>query len=295
MAYRFGSHTSVAGGLYLGVERAHAVGCDVVQIFTKNNNQWKCKPLSDEDCAKFRAALAEHKIGAPIAHSSYLINVASPDDELWEKSLEALVVEWQRCEQLELEGLVMHPGAFTKSSPEQGQLRIVDAVQQAIQRVAPKHCKLLFENTAGQGSCLGWQIEQLGFLLAEVGTDHTGVCWDTCHALAAGYDFRTAKGLREMIAELETHDVLPHIAAVHINDSKKDCGTRVDRHEHIGRGFIGEAAFQRFLRSTAFKSLPMYLETPKGTDEESGEDWDMLNLALLRRLAGLKGTTTVAS
>lgn len=279
---------SIAGGLHLATQRAQQAGCDCLQIFTKNNNQWKCKPISDNDAAQFLQAIQDTRLAEPIAHSSYLINCASPDDALWEKSLDALVVEWQRCEQLQLAGLVMHPGSHTTSTPQQGLQRIAQAVQTAIARVEPRTCKLLLENTAGQGTNLGWQIEQLGWLLSTIDSPHVGICWDTCHALAAGYDFRTAQGLKEMIQELERHAVLSRIAAIHINDSKKECGSRVDRHEHIGLGHIGEEAFQRFVRSPVFKKLPMYLETPKETDPDSGMEWDVKNLATLRRLAGLR-------
>ncbi len=287
MAYRFGAHMSIAGGLQLAAHRAQEAGCDCLQIFTKNNNQWNCKPLSDEDCNRFMQATKSAQLAPLIAHASYLINLASPDQSLWQKSLDALIVEWQRCEQLQLAGLVVHPGAYTTSTSEDGLQRIADAVQSAVTKVAPKFCRLLLENTAGQGSCLSWQIEQLGWLLAAVGSPHVGVCWDTCHALAAGYDFRTAKGLKELVGQLKTSHVLERIEAIHINDSKKDCGSRVDRHEHIGLGCIGEDGFRRFLRSPVFKALPMYLETPKETDPESGQEWDVKNLATLRRLAGV--------
>lgn len=286
MAYRFGAHMSIAGGLYLAAERARQAGCDCLQIFTKNNNQWNCKPLSEADCSAFAQAVADCRLSPTIAHASYLINLASPTDDLWQKSIDALVIEWQRCERLRLTGLVVHPGAHVESTPERGMQRIVQAVQSAIEQVGPQHCRLLLENTAGQGSCLGWQIEQLGQLLAEIDSPRIGICWDTCHALAAGYDFRTRSGLKAMLADLEQHGVLPRVEAIHVNDSKKECGTRVDRHEHIGRGCIGEAGFQLFLRSGAFKQLPMYLETPKGVDEASGRDWDELNLQTLRRLSG---------
>ncbi len=275
---------SIAGGLHLAAERARDSGCDCLQIFTKNNNQWQCKPLTDDDCGKFIDAVQAAGLSAPIAHASYLINLASPEPALWQKSLDALIVEWQRCEQLQLVGLVVHPGAHTTATPEQGLQRIADAVQAAVNRVDPQYCRLLLENTAGQGSCLGWQIQQLGWLLAAIDSSQVGICWDTCHALAAGYDFRTAKGLKELIGQLEGSHVLEHIAAIHVNDSKKDCGSRVDRHEHIGLGCIGEEGFRRFLRSPAFKSLPMYLETPKEVDAGSGQDWDLKNLATLRRL-----------
>lgn len=279
---------SIAGGLHLAAERAQQAGCDCLQVFTKNNNQWNGKPLSDDECLRFIQARQSAHLNPAIAHASYLINLASPEQPLWQKSLDALIDEWQRCEQLQLQGLVVHPGAYTTSTPELGLQRIADAVQAAIAAVAPKFCQLLLENTAGQGSCLGWQIEQLGWLLTAIDSPHIGVCWDTCHALAAGYDFRTAKGLKELIGQLDAAHVLERLAAIHINDSKKDCGSRVDRHEHIGLGCIGEEGFRRFLRSTAFKSLPMYLETPKETDPESGQEWDVKNLATLRRLAGVR-------
>lgn len=279
---------SIAGGLHLAAERARETGCDCLQIFTKNNNQWQCKPISDDDCHKFLQAVKEARLPPPIAHASYLINLASPDQTLWQKSLDALVVEWQRCEQLQLAGLVVHPGAHTTATPEAGLQRIADAVRLACHQVKPQHCQLLLENTAGQGSCLGWEIEQLGWLLAAADNKHVGICWDTCHALAAGYDFRTAQGMKEMIARLQAAQVLERIAAIHVNDSKKDCGSRVDRHEHIGLGCIGEEGFRRFLRSPKFKSIPMYLETPKEVDPESGLEWDVKNLATLRRLASTR-------
>ena len=285
MPYRFGSHMSVAGGLHLALDRAVEAGCDVLQIFTKNNNQWNCKPLSDADAELFATTWKKSGIGATIAHTSYLINAASPDDVLWQKSLDALVVEWQRAEQLQLEGLVMHPGAHLTSTVQEGLERVARAIDSAIGRVQPKYCRLLLENTAGQGTCLGHQIEHLGWLLKALKKpQQVGVCWDTCHALAAGYDFRTAVGMKAMVAELERHVGLENLRAVHINDSKKDCGSRVDRHEHIGLGFVGEAGFKRFLASPVFRGLPMYLETAKELDEASGEDWDVINLRKLREL-----------
>jgi deoxyribonuclease IV len=288
MPYRFGSHTSIAGGLHMAVERAHQVGCSVVQIFTKNNNQWNCKPITDADAKMFTDALERTGIGAPIAHASYLINMASPDEGLWQKSLDALIVEWQRAEQLKLDGLVIHPGAHLKAPPDEGMQRVVLAVNKAIEKVSPRFCRLLLENTAGQGSCLGHSIEQLGGMLKAIDSpQHVGICWDTCHALAAGYDFRTAAGMKAMVAELEDKVGLEKLYAVHINDSKKDCGSRVDRHEHIGLGFIGEAGFKRFLSCLAFKDLPMYLETAKEKDEVTGEDWDVINLRTLHRICKL--------
>lgn len=277
---------SVAGGLHTGIERAVVVGCDCLQIFTKNNNQWKCADLTDEAIALFHSTLASSGLPAPIAHTSYLINLASPSDELWQKSIDALEVEWSRAERLHLSGLVMHPGAHMTSTAEAGLARIVQAIDTVVDRVGPRHCRLLLENTAGQGSCLGWQFEQLGWLLQNVARpQHAGVCFDTCHAFAAGYDFSTPARLKAMWQAFDDHIGLQHLRAVHINDSKKGLGSRVDRHEHIGKGAIGEAAMRLFVRSAPVKLLPMFLETPKGVDADSGEDLDTQNLATLRRLA----------
>lgn len=289
MAYCFGAHLSIAGGLHLAAQRASELNCDCLQIFTKNNNQWNCKPISDTEAMQFTQAVELAKLQSTIAHTSYLINMASPDDALWKKSLDALVIEWRRAEQLGLAGLVVHPGAHMTASPEHGLSRIVQAVQSAIETVQPAKCRLLLENTAGQGSSLGWQFDQLGVLLRDIGRHPwVGVCLDSCHAFAAGYDFREATGLKKMLSDLEQHIGFEHLHAIHINDSKKDCGSRVDRHEHIGQGKIGEDAFSRFLKAKPIKQLPMFLETDKGIDPASGEEWDAINLATLRRLVGRK-------
>ena len=312
----FGAHVSCQGGLLKGVERAVAAGCDCMQVFTASPQQWpcatslipvtprpkdaktdaqrspvatgpwQCADLTDEVVERFRAALTKSGLPAPVAHTSYLINLASPSPELWEKSIDALEIEWSRAERLQLAGLVMHPGAHLTQSPEAGLERIVEGVERVIERVQPKCCRLLLENTAGQGSCLGWQFEQLGWLVERLNRPaQIGICFDTCHAFAAGYDFSTAAKLKAMWQAFDTHIGLEHLCAVHVNDSKKGLGSRVDRHEQIGCGAIGETAFGLFLRSAPVEKLPMFLETPKGTDEVTGVDLDVQNLATLRRLA----------
>ena len=203
-----GSHVSAAGGLHKAVARALDVGCDCLQIFTKNNNQWRAKALTDKDISAWLDAFHESKLTHPIAHTSYLINLASPKDELFQKSIDALVVELERGNQLQLEGLVVHPGAFTESSEEEGIHRIVDAVCEALGRVEPGPCRLLLENTAGQGSCLGYTFEQLARMLDGIdGGDRMGICLDTCHAFAAGYEINTKHGFKEMRKEID--DLLP--------------------------------------------------------------------------------------
>jgi deoxyribonuclease-4 len=281
-----GSHVSAAGGVFKAVERAVNVGCDCIQIFTKNNNQWKAKPLSDQDVAKWNDAIAQSNLSHPIAHASYLINLASPKDDLFQKSIDALVIELERANLLGLVGLVVHPGAFTDSCEQDGLNRIVDAVAEALQKVEPGSCRLLLENTAGQGTCLGHSFDQLAFMLDGIGDEQrVGICLDTCHAFAAGYEINTADGFAAMSKEI--NDLLPadSITALHLNDSKKPLGSRVDRHEHIGRGEIGLDGFQNLYQDPVLSKLPGYLETEKGTDEETGEDWDVINLRALRELA----------
>ena len=283
-----GSHVSVAGGLEKGIQRAADLKCDCIQIFTKNNNRWAAKPLTDEAIQAWKTALADSDLQHPIAHASYLINMASPKDDLFGKSIDALVDELERANALELEGLVVHPGAHTDSGEDEGINRIIDAVAETLGRVDPGSCRLLLENTAGQGSCLGYTLDQLARMLDGIGDDQrVGVCLDTCHAFAAGYEINTAEGFAELRKEID--DLLPAdcIAALHLNDSKKPLGSRVDRHEHIGRGEIGLEAFRMLFADPLLGSLPGYLETEKGTDEETGEDWDAINLRVLRGLVAV--------
>lgn len=276
---------SIAGGYYKAVEAASQFSMDVVQLFTKNNNQWAAKPITDDDCKLFREALERTGVSRPLSHASYLINLASPKDELWQKSIDSMVIELQRAELLGLDGVVMHPGSFVESTPEEGLERIAKAICEIHNRVAPNSAWLLLENTAGQGSNLGWNMEQLGWLLERTGEAlQVGICLDTCHAHAAGYDLSTAEGFKSWDKDAKKHKVLSAIRALHLNDSKKGCGSRVDRHEHIGLGTIGLDGFQRVLKHKTLKTLPMYLETEKGTNEDS-EEWDAINMRVLHSLA----------
>ncbi|MCP4888339.1 MAG: deoxyribonuclease IV [Rubripirellula sp.] len=280
-----GSHVSAAGGLHRAVERANGVGCNCVQVFTKNNNQWRAKPLEDSAVTAWREAFDHSNLSHPIAHASYLINLASPKPELLQKSIDGLVVEWERANLLGLEGLVVHPGAFTDSSESEGLNRIVDAVAETLGRVDPGSCRLLLENTAGQGSCLGHTFKQLAFMIDGIDAhERVGICLDTCHAFAAGYEINTEAGFQSTRQEIDDLFPADTIAALHLNDSKKPLGSRVDRHDHIGRGEIGLEAFRFVLEDDLLGKLPGYLETEKGTDEETGEDWDIINLRTLRGL-----------
>jgi deoxyribonuclease-4 len=278
-----GSHTSIACGYHKAVEIGKRVGCDCVQIFTKNNNQWRAKPITPDEAAKFKQTLAETGIKHPIAHDSYLINLASPDDTLWKKSIDAFVEELRRAETLGLESVVTHPGAFTTSSEEAGLARIVTALDEVHAQTPGIVAKCLLENTAGQGSNLGWRFEHLAEIISKVrDPERLGVCIDTCHTLAAGYKLGTREEYEATIAELDRVIGLDRVRAIHVNDSLKPLGSRVDRHAHIGEGCLGLEPFRRLLNDERFGRVPMYLETEKG--ERDGEDLDVINLRTLRGL-----------
>jgi deoxyribonuclease-4 len=275
---------SIAGGYYKAVEEARRCGCDVVQVFTKNNNQWRAKAISDQEAAQFAVSLRELAIERPLSHSSYLINLASPAAELWQKSVEAMVVELARAEQLGIPFVVVHPGSHTTASEEEG-LALVAKALDAIHAQRPKGtAQVLLEITAGQGTNLGWKFEHLASILAQTKqADRVGICFDTCHAFAAGYDLRDAKIAKEMWRSFDELLGLDRLKAIHVNDSKRELGSRVDRHEHIGRGQIGPEGFRHLLCDRRFRDVPMYLETPK--EDCEGEPWDVVNLRTLRELA----------
>jgi deoxyribonuclease IV len=278
-----GAHQSIAGGYYKSAERARTVGCDCVQLFTKNNNQWRAKELTDDDVRRFRAALAEHGVKHPLAHDSYLINLASPDPVLWKKSVDSFVMEMLRADRLGIPFLVTHPGAYTTSSEEAGIAAVVRALDEVHGQTRGIKTRCLLETTAGQGSCLGWRFEQLAAMLDGVkNPDVLGICVDTCHVFAAGYPLSTEKEYKATIRALDKTIGIKLVRAFHLNDSLKPLGSRVDRHAHIGRGMIGKEAFRMLLNDARFRKVPMYLETPKGM--EKGKDLDVINLRTLRRL-----------
>ena len=282
-----GAHMSIAGGYYKAVEAAKEAGCDTVQLFTKNNNQWRAKPLSDDDVAQFRQALEQTGIKSPVAHDAYLINLASPDDALWKRSLDAFVVELQRAEALGIWGVVTHPGSFVGSSEEAGIKRVVEALDEIHRQTRGLQVRTLLETTAGQGTNLGWRFEQLAAMIdRSANPDRIGVCVDTCHVFAAGYPLETRKDYLATMRELDQTIGIKKVEAFHLNDSKRELGSRVDRHEHVGRGHLGLEPFRHLLSDRRFRRIPMYLETRKGT--ENGEDLDAVNLRVLRGLVKKK-------
>lgn len=287
-----GAHLSIAGGFYRAVESAAELGMDTVQVFTNSPSQWSVsadpdvapRALAESDTARFRDSLAKLRIQRPIAHSSYLINLGSSQPAIWDRSVRALRLELQRAEQLGITGVVLHPGAATGGSDEQAMDNIVRGLDEIHAMLPGIQSRVLLENTAGQGSCLGWRFEQLAELIRRVGEpDRLGICFDTCHAFAAGYPLADRRDFLATFREFDHVVGIERLAAMHLNDSKRELGSRVDRHEHIGQGKIGRDAFSHILRDKRFRDLPMYLETPKG--EHEGEAWDAINLRLLRELA----------
>lgn len=281
MTRLLGAHVSVAGGLDNAFTRGLESHCTALQIFTKNANRWQSKPISNDDAIAFQQAWQKSGIGPVIAHNAYLINLASPKQDVWEKSKAALRDELLRCAQLGITGLVMHPGAHLGTGMETGVERIREAFREILPETPPE-VRLLLENTAGQGTYLGGDFAHLAALLEGFDENRFGVCFDTCHAHTAGYDLSTSESYSEVMAEFDRLVGLEQIKAFHLNDCLKPCGSHVDRHTHIGQGTIGRTGFACLMQDQRFSAIPMLLETPKGDDGEM----DRVNLALLRELAG---------
>ena len=276
-----GAHQSIAGGVEKSLDRGAEVGCDTIQIFVKTPNRWVSKPLAQENIDAFRTAVAETGIWPVFAHSMYLINMATPDDTLWHKSLDALADDLDRCEQLGLPGLVIHPGSHMGSGEEVGIARIAAALDEVHVRLPGYNVQVWLEVTAGQGAHLGYTFAQLGAMIgAAREPERLGVCFDTAHAFAAGYELRTSEGYEATWREFDETLGLDRLKAIHLNDSKKDLGSRVDRHEHIGKGLLGLEPFRLLLNDPRFRGIPMTLETEKSKDLVEDKE----NLAVLRSL-----------
>ena len=282
----FGVHESIAEGFDQAVRHAVKNGFDSVQIFSKNSNRWVAKPITSKSAENFRAALDETGCRSPIIHDSYLINAASPNEELRKKSIDALVDELNRADILGVSGVVMHPGAYTSGTEESGLRLVAESLDIAFE-TAMSSAQIYLETTAGQGTCLGSRFEHLAKII-ELShfPERLAVCLDTCHIFAAGYDFSTQEKYDEMMSEFGTVIGIDRLKAFHLNDSVKGCGSRVDRHAAIGHGEIGKEPFGFIVNDSRFSNLPMILETPKGTVEIDGnlEDWDAVNLRTLQGL-----------
>jgi deoxyribonuclease-4 len=280
-----GAHLSVAGGLHRAFERAREETATALQIFTRNQRQWRAVALPSESCARFREARAESAVQGVLAHASYLINLASPDEDLRERSLRALSLEYRRAEALGIDALIFHPGAHMGSGIEAGLRRIAAGVRIVLDETPGYRCRLVFENTAGAGTQIGSRFEEIARLLAVSGPlDRTGVCLDTCHLHVAGYDLRDPSRYRRLRRECDSIIGLSRVVALHLNDAAAELGSHLDRHAHIGRGAIGLDGFRALMRDDRFAEVPKVIETPKGRNGR--RSWDRVNLARLRSLQG---------
>ena len=278
-----GAHMSISGGLHLAIDRAVAAGCNAVQVFTRNSNQWKGKPVSEADAALFRSKFAASGLHEVISHDIYLINLASPPGETRDKSLAAFRDELETCARLGINKVVMHPGSHLADSPQTGLARVIEAFDQLFAEVPQFEGRVLIETTAGQGSNLGRTFEELATIIkGSRFPEKFGVCFDTCHTFAAGYDTATEAGYRDTMEQFDRLIGVERLLCFHLNDSKKGLGSRVDRHEHIGQGTLGLNPFRFILNDPRFAAVPKILETPKGDNDEM----DAVNLGILRGLVG---------
>ena len=278
-----GAHESVAGGLERAFSRILSVGGEALQIFTRNQRQWRAVPLASEEIDRFQAAWSEAGTMPVAAHASYLVNLAAVKDDVADKSVAAFRDELIRCQKLAIPWAVIHPGSHGGAGRENGLARVADRLDQVLEESGEQGATvtILLETTAGQGTGLGSRFEELAWIIDHVSLgDRLGVCVDTCHIFAAGYDIRTARGYQQTMEELETTVGLDRVHFFHLNDSRKALGSRVDRHEHIGKGAIGLEGFRCLLNDPRFAHHPMVLETPKSRDLHE----DRENLRLLRSL-----------
>jgi len=281
----FGSHLSIAGGMCNALTKAEELGCESVQVFTKNQKQWSCSPLAADAVREWQAHCKRLKFKRTVSHDSYLINLASPDEMLWRKSVECFIEEVSRCVTLGIPYLVTHPGAHMGAGEDEGITRIVAALDVVLASIpgGGKGVTICLEATAGQGSSVGHRLEHLAEIIERVKNPRRfGVCLDTAHLFAAGYDFRGRK-YAGFMKQVEKTIGVKRIKVWHLNDSKKELGSRVDRHDHIGKGLIGLDGFKPIVRDKAFKKTPKILETPKETHPD-GRDWDAVNIETLRAL-----------
>jgi deoxyribonuclease-4 len=279
---KFGAHVSTSGGLHKAFANGQAAGCDTIQMFSKNQQQWRAKPLTADEIQQFREAHAASGMNPLVVHDSYLINLASPDAELQAKSRAAFAVELERCQLLGVQYLVTHPGAHVGTGVDAGIERVVAALNDLFAQALAPDVTVLLETTAGQGTVLGRSFAELATIIKACRyPERLGVCLDTCHVLVAGYEFRTPESCAAMLAEFDALIGLERLKIIHANDAMKDIGSKLDRHTHIGQGFVGLDGFRNLMRHPAIRQVPMILETPK--DEDPADD--IANLARLRALA----------
>jgi deoxyribonuclease-4 len=277
-----GAHMSIAGGLHMAIERGRSIHCTAIQMFVKNNMQWFARPLRTEEIRDFLDHAQRGELLSIFAHANYLINLAATNPKFHANSLRALTEELTRAHQLELPFLVLHPGAHLGAGEEAGLEKIAKSIDRVLAKIPKVKTKIALETTAGQGSCLGEKFEHFAYIIANVREpDRLCVCLDTAHVFAAGYDIGSEKAVRQTFREFDRVVGRDRLVAIHLNDSKTPRGSRVDRHEHIGRGQIGLGAFRFIMSDRRFGEIPKVLETPKGKDLAE----DVVNLKKLRALA----------
>ena len=282
-----GAHMSIGGGVHMAIERGCSINCTAIQIFVKNNMQWFARPLTREEIAAFLNHVQRGELLSIFAHANYLINLAATNPQFHANSLRALSEELIRADQLKLPFLVLHPGAHLGAGEEAGLNKVIESTNRVLARTPKVKTRIALETTAGQGSCLGHTFEQIAYIISRVREpERLGVCLDTAHVFAAGYDISSESSLRKTFGDFDRVIGRDRLVAVHLNDSKTVCGSQVDRHEHIGKGQIGLDAFRFIMRDRRFRKIPKVLETPKGKDLRE----DVMNLKTLRSLA--EGTMT---
>ncbi|KAA3631699.1 MAG: deoxyribonuclease IV [Calditrichaeota bacterium] len=282
----FGAHESIAGGVFNAIERGKTATCDTIQMFNKSNSQWRAKKIDQKELDKYFKNIEELGVTVSTSHSSYLINIASPKPDLNKKSYQALKEEMTRCEMLKIPNLVFHPGSHVGEGEEKGMDTICKNVKKLFEELPETdNVNLLFECTAGQGTNLGYTFEQIAYMIENSGGhERLGVCIDTCHIFAAGYAISDPKDYKKTMKSFDDIIGLDRLKIIHMNDSKKEFGSKRDRHEHLGKGFIGLTAFENIVNDPKLKKIPMILETPKG--DELLEDIE--NLKILRGLVKKK-------
>lgn len=289
---RIGAHMSVAGGVSRAVDRAEAHGCEALQIFCKNPSQWRGKPIDPAEARRFRTRLADTGLTPAVSHASYLINLATTASGLRDQSVAALLDELDRAELLGLLGVVIHPGTCTGGTEDEALRLIADALRFAFDARPGQNTMILLEHTAGQGRTVGYRFEHLAAILSHLdGSSRIGACLDTCHLLASGYDIADPTGFDRTFEDFDRLVGLTRLKVFHANDSKRPCGSRIDRHEHIGKGFVGLEPFRRILNDPRFSNLAMLIETEKANPSEKAgrivlDRYDRKNLQTLRRLRG---------
>jgi deoxyribonuclease-4 len=287
---RLGAQMSAAGGLYKAFARGDEAGCDSMLVFTKSNRQWNAKPITEKDVEDYVRAAEEYNHIHPVAvHASYLINIASPSEGLWEKSYQALKDEVERAAAFDIPLLTFHPGSFMSSDEHAGMDLIARGLKRLLEETAEScpNVTVCVETMAGQGTNIGRSFEQLAYILSGVGgNERLGVCFDTCHVFAAGYDIRTPEAYTKTMEAFDKMIGLDKIKCFHFNDSKHELGSNRDRHEHIGQGHIGKSGFAHFVNDPRWANHPAHLETPKTEEDEGGNEIEMdpINLKTLRHL-----------